>query len=78
VGALNAESPKRTLSKISKKQYGHETGVFLTDFNHILHARSCDHFQWFPHTPMPPGPLKRPKNNDLLLGIFKKEKFYSF
>ena len=26
----------------------------LKDFHHILHARNCDHFRWFPHTPMPP------------------------
>ena len=25
-------------------------GVFLTELHQQLHARSCIHFQWFPHT----------------------------
>ena len=49
-------------SKISKKSFGHEISVFLTDLHHILHERSCNYFQWFPHTPMPSRPLKRPQN----------------
>ena len=61
VGALNAESPKRTFSKISKKK-GREISVFLTDSPYILHERSCNHFQKFPHTPMPPRHFKRPQN----------------
>jgi hypothetical protein len=40
VGALNAESPKRIFSFFLKKRFGHETGVFLTDFHHILHAQN--------------------------------------
>ena len=44
VGALNAESPKRTFRK-NKKENGHEIGVILTDLPHILHERSCNHFQ---------------------------------
>ena len=70
MGALNAESPKRAFSENPKKLFGHETCVFLTDFHHILRARSCDHFQCFPHTPMPSRPLKRHKNNDFLSDIF--------
>ena len=45
------------------QKVGHEIGVFLKDFHH------GDNFQWFPHAPMAPRPLKRPKNNDLLLDI---------
>ena len=62
VGAVNAESPKRNVSKTPKKKYGHEIGVFPTDLHYILHERSCNNFQGFPHTPMPHRPLKRPKN----------------
>ena len=61
VGALNAESPKRTFSEIPKNK-GHEKGVFLTDLHHILHERGCNHFQWLPHTPRPSRHLKRPQN----------------
>ena len=61
VRALNAESPKRTFKLFFKKWFGHEN-VFLTDFHYILYALNCDHFRWFPHTPMPPGLSKWPKN----------------
>ena len=44
----------------------------LMYFYHILHAGFCDHFQWFPHTPMHLG-LKRFQNNDLLLAPFSKK-----
>ena len=74
VGALNAETPKRTFSKKSRKYFGHEIGVFLTDFHHILHARICNHFQWFPNTPMLPRPLKRPKTMIYSWAFFKKRK----
>ena len=43
---------------------------FLTDLHYILHARSCIHFRRFSHTPMPPRPLKRPKNFSLLFAFF--------
>ena len=78
VGAVNAESPKRTSSNISKKYFGQKTIVFLMDLNHILYERSCNYFQWFPHTPMPPRPLKRPKNNDFFLDIFPNIIFLLF
>ena len=42
---------------------------FLTDLHHILHARSCNHFIWFPHTPKPSRPLKRPKISYLLFAF---------
>ena len=59
--------------KKSKNLLGHGIGVFLTDLHHILHARSCNHFLQFPHTPKPPRPLKRPKNLNLFFAfIFKK------
>ena len=44
----------------------HEIGVFLTDLHHILHARSCNHFQSFPHTHKPTRPLKWSKIFNLL------------
>ena len=45
---------------------------------HILHEQSCNHFQWFPHTPVPPRPLKRLQNEDLLLGIFPNKMLICF
>ena len=51
-----------------KKLFGHEISVVLTVLHHILHARSCHYFLWFPHTPKPPGALKRSKNSNLPLG----------
>ena len=57
MGDLNAESPKNFFNK-----NGHGIGDFLTDLQHILHARSCIHCLWFPHARRPPRPLKRPQN----------------
>ena len=61
---------------------------FFKNFEKIIWSRNrcfsygfppnCDHFQCFPHTPMPPRPPKRPKNNDLLLDIFHKIIFLFF
>ena len=59
--ALSAESPPKYFFKKIAKAIWSRNRCCLTDFHHILHARSCDHFQWFPHTPMPPRPLQRPK-----------------
>ena len=69
-GDLDAENPK-SKKKQKEKVVGHEIGVFLTDLHHILHARSCNHFLWFPHTPGPPRPLKRPQNFNLLFEFFQ-------
>ena len=54
----------------TKRKIGHEIGVFLTDLRHILHSRSCNHFLWFPHTPKPPWPLKRPTNFNFAFFFF--------
>ena len=62
VGALNAESPKRTYSNIPRAYCGHGIRVFLTDLHHILHARNCIHFRLFPHARWHPRPLKRSQN----------------
>ena len=44
-----------------------ELVAFLPELHHILHARSCNHLQSFPHTPKPPHrPLTLPKNFNLL------------
>ena len=67
MGALNAESPKLTFKKIKKISWLRIIG-FLMDLHHILHARTCLHFQWFPHARWHPRPLQRPQNVDLLLG----------
>ena len=61
-GALNADSPKS--KKVTEKC------DFLWDLHHIVHARSCKNFLWFPHTPRPPRPLKRPKNFNLFYLFF--------
>ena len=55
----------------TKQLVGYEMNLFLTYLHHILHARSCNHFLWFPHTPNPPRPLKRPKNFNLLFTSFQ-------
>ena len=61
-GFSRPRAPKELFNFFSKKWFGSEASVFLTDFHHILHAQNCDHLQWFPHTPMPPGLSKWPKN----------------
>ena len=38
VGALNAESPNGSFSKLIERSVGHEIQVVLTDSHHILHA----------------------------------------
>ena len=71
-------TPRDLKVKTSKKTeifFGYGIDVFLTDLYHILHARSCNYFLWFSHTPRPPGPVKRPKNFNLLIDFFK---FYFF
>ena len=60
-GALDAENPKSKRNK-NGKPIGQEINDFLTDLQHIFHARSCNNFLCFPHTPKPPRPLKRAKN----------------
>ena len=53
--------------------YAHLTFIFRLSYSsHILHERSCNHFQWIPHPLMLPRPLKRPQNYELFLGIFFK------
>ena len=69
VGALNAENPERTFSK---KTNGHEIVVFLTDLHRIFHARSCMHFQWFPHARWPPRPLNHLKTS-IYFGAFSRK-----
>ena len=44
---------------------------FLTDLQRFLHARSCIHFLWPPHTPSPPRPLTRPQHFKLLFHVSK-------
>ena len=68
-GALDAESPKVKVKK--SKNVGREICVFLIVVHHILDARSCNNFLWFPHTPSPPRPIKRPKNFNLLFAFFQ-------
>ena len=77
-GLSTPRAPKELFQTIRKSNMVTKHVFITTDFHHILHARSCNHFQWFPHTPMPPRPLKRPKNIDLLLDMFSKNVFYSF
>ena len=60
----------KTESKKQEKMVtSNKVCVFLTDLNHISHARSCIHFLWFPHTPKPPRPLKQPKNINLFFAF---------
>ena len=73
-GAFDSESPK---SKSNKKHLGHEIRVFLMEFHHILHARSCNYFLLFPHTPRPPRRLKRPKTL-FYVGIFPTFTFLAY
>ena len=73
----NLMAPPRGLStpralKVNKNkitQMRHEIDVFLTDLHHTLHARSCNHFLWLPHTPKPPRPFKAPNNFSLLFAF---------
>ena len=44
--------------------------------HHTLHARSCNHFLCFPHTPKPPRPRKRPKHFALLYAILQLSLFW--
>ena len=67
--ALDAENHK-SKNNINLKN-GHEISFFLTELHHILHARSCIHFLWFPHTPRPPRPLKRSQNFYLLFTLLQ-------
>ena len=46
-------------------------------FASYLHARSCNHFLSFPHTPRFPRPLKRPWNFISFFGIFSNLYFFS-
>ena len=57
--------------KVTKRNVYPEMGVFFIDLHHILCARSCLHFLWFPHTPKPSSLLKRPKNFNLLFVFFQ-------
>ena len=66
-GALDAESPKNINKKESETLLGRDIGGFFTDLHHILHARSCNYFPWFPHTTKPPRHLKRTKHFNLIL-----------
>ena len=61
-GGSQRREPSKNFFEISTKKKGHGIGVFLTDLHHILHARSCMHFQCFPHARWPHRPLKRPQN----------------
>ena len=54
MAALDAESHKSKKQEKNWKLVGHGIGVVLTDLHHVLHARSCKHFLWFPHTPKAP------------------------
>ena len=65
-GLSTPRALKVKVKEISKKLLGREIDVFPTDLHRIWHARSCSHFLWFPHTPKPPRPLKRPKDFNLL------------
>ena len=73
VGALNAESPKRIFFKKIKKAIWSRNKCFPYGFPPYLHARNCDHFQWFPHTPTPPRPLKRPQTKMYFWTLFQKK-----
>ena len=66
-GLSTTRASKELFPKFPKSNLVTKYVVFLKDLYHIFHGRSCNHFQWFPHTPMPPRPLKRPQNSDLLL-----------
>ena len=50
--------PRGLLTPRSLKVCWSRNRRFLTDLHHILDARSCINFLWFPHTPKPPRPLK--------------------
>ena len=59
---------------------GREIDIFLKDLHHILHARICNNFKWFPHIPKPPRPLKSHKNflhfyNFYLFALFSRSPF---
>ena len=54
-GAIDAESPQVQKTKNKKEK---EIKVLFTELHHILHARNCIHFLWFPHIPRPQRPLK--------------------
>ena len=54
-GLSTPRAPKE-LFQTFKKPKNHEICVVLRDLHHILRERSWNHFQWFPHTPMPLGP----------------------
>ena len=69
-GALDAESPKIQKRKC-RKTNGHEICSVLKVLHHILHARSCNHFLWFPHTPKLPRPQKRPIHFKFILAFFQ-------
>ena len=68
-------TPRALKAKIMKKKkkrkvFAHEIIDFLTDLYHNLHAQSCTHFLWFPHTPRPPRALKRPQHFNLFFALF--------
>ena len=71
--ALDAESLKSKKRK-TRTFWGNEIRSFLTDWQHMLHARSCarscNNFLWFPHILKPPRPLKLPNYFSLLSAFF--------
>ena len=60
-GSQRRETQKNFIQNFTKRIWS-RNNVFLKDVHHILNERSCNHFPWFPHTPVPPRPLKRPQN----------------
>ena len=54
LGLSESRALKVKFERIRNNLFGHEIGVVLTGLHHILHAQSCNHFPWFPHTPKPP------------------------
>ena len=60
-GLSTPKAPKELFPHLLKVMWSRNM-VFLTDLHHILHEWSCNNSHWFPHTPMPPGPLIRPQN----------------
>ena len=57
-GLSTPRAPKELFNYFFKSDLVTKQVFFLRISHHILHAQNCDHFQCFPHTPMPPGPSK--------------------
>ena len=68
---LGLSTPRALKVNMKKKLLGCEIDVFLSDLHHILNARSCNHFLWFPHARRLPRPQKHPKNFNLFFAFYQ-------